>query len=447
MSLRSTRTPLTSGVDIYFMIRDYQLFLFKVTLWGIAVLAFVFFLTTLSVEAQGDGSDRMSLAVTPPLFQTSVVPGQSWSSSVRIINSNPYPLEIYATPVNFSARAEDGTPRFSPLVVEDGEAIGAAGWLRVNRGPYLVPAEDSLRIDFTVAVPETAPPGGHYAAILVGTEPVGGASDGSVIRVSSLVTSLLLLRVEGDILESGRIREFRTDSKMYQRPEARFLLRFENQGNVHLRPRGVIEIENMWGQNRGQISINKGGGFGNVLPDSVRSFSFNWSGEWSPLEIGRYRAVATLAYGESGQRHAGQEIFFWVLPVWPLVITLAVVSGSLFLLVVSIRLYIRRALSLERRQLQSVSGETYRQPPSKIKVVSAPIRDGVIDMKRTLKERHQRGSIEVIKDLVGRYYMTAVALLALLALLVVIYLFAQAGLTEERGFEFEQDFDNRELVR
>ena len=108
------------------------------------------------------------------------------------------------------------------------------------------------------------------------------------MKISSFVSSLLFVNIKGDVVESGRIREFSTSQSLYQTPNVDFSVRFENTGNTHVHPQGEVTIYNMWGKERGQVMINnQDDDFGNVLPQSIRRFQFSWSGEQSLFDMAR----------------------------------------------------------------------------------------------------------------------------------------------------------------
>jgi hypothetical protein len=290
--------------------------------------------------------ESLTLSVTPTLFQMSAAPGQSWQSSVRVINSNSFPLTVYAEPVNFAPQGELGQGKFLPVFETVTEGTTLAEWITLDsQAAHVIPAEQSYEIPFTVTVPESAPPGGHFAAILIGTRPP--AESGQLaVQTSQVVTSLFFVRLEGEVTESGTIRTFSVADRVVSTPAAEFSVRFENTGNVHLQPQGHITIYNMWGKERGQIPINTQTHFGNVLPRSVRNFSFTWEGEPSFSDIGRYRAEVALAYGQDVRKFQNMETDFWVIPLRPLLITLLSFFGIVTLLWWIIRAYIRRMLSL-----------------------------------------------------------------------------------------------------
>lgn len=327
------------------------------------------------VHAQG----TMSLSVSPTLFEMTANPSQEWSSSVRVINPNPYDLTLYAEVMNFAPQGEAGQGRFIPVIESETQGSTIAEWLRFERTEFVVPAEQTIELPFRIDVPENAQPGGHFAAILIGTKPPETNNNRSRVETSQVVTTLLFLRVSGEVVEEGSIRSFRPLESILERPEATFELRFENTGNVHILPQGEIRISNMWGQERGVVPINRDTMFGNVLPDSVRKFSFTWTGDWSIADIGRYTAVATLAYGQEDRNFASSETTFWIIP-WKeafLIIGMTIAFG--LFMTWSIKLYIRRMLALavstadpklvDRRALHVVSA-------------ARPIERGMLDLRQ-----------------------------------------------------------------
>ena len=349
---------------------------------------------------------QLSLSVTPPLFQITIQPGTDWASSIKAINPNPYEIVVRAEAVNFTAEGEGGHGRFVPIRdVPDENTL--AGWIDIGAGDIVIPPEKTVDVPFTIRVPENASPGGHYAAVFIGTRPPqaslapGGppqeSGAGPAIRVSSSVTSLIFVRIPGNVVEAGSIIDFVSENLFYQKPDVTFNLRFENTGNVHLRPQGDITIYTMWGRERGKIFINEKTEFGNVLPESVRKFNFQWKGEESIFDAGRYRAVATLTYGVENRQNVSRETIFWVVPVRPLLIIGGIIFFSLLFFVWGIRRYIRRALALEaaRRgffqpQNSSEVGTGAVPVPDmipKIKMLTLPLREGVVDLRNVVLKR------------------------------------------------------------
>lgn len=307
-------------------------------IWYFVFLVFIF------TPAFSQAQTAQLLSVSPALFEMSAEPGQTWTSSLKVVNPNAYDLTVYVTVVNFAPRGEGGDGTLLPVLEKETEGVTLAEWVIVDTAPVIINKEGSVAVPFSVRVPDNAAPGGHFAALLVSTKPPENSLGAAELRTAQVVTSLFFLRVAGDVTEAGSIREFNTSESFYGSPRADFALRFENTGNVHLRPQGDITITNMWGQERGIIPINRQSHFGNVLPQSTRKFSFSWEGEWSLSDIGRYKAVVTLAYGQDARQFVTSVTYFWFVPLLPAVVTLGSLAVLVTLLIWLIRLYVRRLL-------------------------------------------------------------------------------------------------------
>ncbi len=400
------------------------------------ILALVSCLTVPTVFAQGS----LSLSVSPTIFEMTANPGQEWNSTLRVVNTNPFPLTVYATVVNFKPLGEDGASEFIPPDLSDDARSSLAEWITVPSGEITIPPEETFTIPVTINPPTDAPPGGHYAAILVGTRPPDNAN-GTSVETSQFVSSLVFLRVAGAINESGSIRSFRTTHAVYEKPSVEFALRFENTGNVHLRPEGEIRIYNMWGQERGYIPVNQKTLFGKVLSESTRTFTFNWTGEWSPADIGRYTAVATLAYGDDGRQFASSEVAFWLIPWRVLLIILLVLAAMIYGVSWSIKLYIRRMLSLAglaetplREQLRSS-----RRPRRTVSVM-APIEAGILDLRSRLKPGSSlRDTVATTWSLIVSYrlFLLGVAIIGLS--IAAVTWFVSSATDTERAYEVTVD--------
>ncbi len=291
-----------------------------------------------------NAQDGQGLSISPALFEMAATRDQAWQSSLRVVNPNPFPLTVYADVVNFAPRGEGGDGMFLPPE-SSGDGSTLAEWITLGETTVTIPAERTFDIPFSLNVPSDAAPGGHFAAFTVSTRPPESVAGATALRTAQVVSSLFFVRVAGEVREEAAVREFRSEQRFLTRPEVTFSLRVENLGNVHVRPQGDITITNMWGQERGVVPINRYSHFGNVLPDSIRKFSFSWRGEWSLSDIGRYKAIVTLAYGESERRFITSTTYFWVVPVVPVTVALAVIIGLVAILVFLIRLYVRHLLA------------------------------------------------------------------------------------------------------
>jgi len=355
---------------------------------------------TLHAQSQNTG---MTFTVTPPLFQLGLTPSETWTSAIRVVNNNPYDITIYAEAVGFRATGETGRPQFLDTTLALGgnrepDQSTLVGWLTLPQGAITIPREQTYSLPVAITVPPDAAPGGHYAAVLIGNTPPATGGQSSELAVSSSIASLFMLRVAGDVLEEGRIREFSTNRSFYEEAHAKLRLRFENRGNVHLQPQGDITIYNMWGKERGYIPVNQARGYGSVLPGSVREFAFTWSSEHGLWDVGRYRAEATIGYGGEKKTFVQSTTYFWVLPILPLMQIAAALLFMLWFLTWALRAYIRHAVHMERSRAglvdESENAEdvavegaggleqnTTQSEHVSVQTLMRPIRHGMVDLR------------------------------------------------------------------
>lgn len=316
------------------------------------IIALIFIAILLPNTTFAAGADSLTITVTPPLFQITQSPGSEWRSQLRVVNSNNFDIGVTLEGKDFHPNGETGN-----AVFDDGPKADAndthrmSGWIETPKGVVNIKRGTTAEIPFLIKVPIDADPGGHYGALLVSTKP-RDLEGGSGAGISSGITSLILMRIPGDVVEKGGIRDFYAEDNIVETPDEHFVLRFENQGNVHLVPQGQIVITNMWSKERGRVNINESSTFGNVLPNSTRKFEFSWKEtDASPFEVGRYKAVATLVYGIDGRNTVERTLYFWIVPWKPV---LALLGGLLFFIwfiTWSLRRYIKKALDMEREYL------------------------------------------------------------------------------------------------
>ena len=343
----------------------------------------------------------LSLSVTPTLFEMSANPSQVWKSSVKVINNNRYDLTVYAQVVNFAPQGEQGEGKFLPVFEDVTGGATLAEWIDIPSSEVTITGEQSASIPFTVTVPPDASPGGHFAAILIGTRPPGGGNPFEV-KTSQIVTSLFFVRIAGDVIENGEVREFTAKGTFSDTPKADFLVRFENKGNVHLQPQGEIVITNMWGKERGIIPINHQTHFGNVLPNSIRKFEFAWHGEHSFSDIGRYKAQLTLGYGDDGRKFVTRATYFWVIPIKAVSIVLVTLLSLLLFVSWAIKAYVRKMLALSGIDYASTRRPLVREGDVLIKksvLIKKPVSAGMADLHKRLEQT--KAFVDTCKTLAG----------------------------------------------
>jgi len=369
----------------------YHSFLFSFFLATFFLVGF-FFLTE-KVNAQSQNT--LSLSVSPIIYDVSVVKEQELKSNLRVINVNKKDLTVFLQVVNFIPSDDKGSVKFLPPL-EDEDKNTLANWINITNEPLIVPAEQVIEVPFSLNIPQNAPPGGHYAAILVSTRPFFGTNDESNLKISQVVTSLVFAKVAGTVNELGFIRDFYTTHNLVEKPEVSFELRFENTGNVYLQPQGEIKIFNMWGEERGVIPVNQTVGYGKVPQkqktvndefDGIRKFSFSWKGEGTIFDIGRYKAVATLSFGSENKHTTTAETTFWVFPLK--FVFISIVSFIIIVLIISwiIKIYIRRVLQRAGLRIDNQNFFVSKKQKLNNSDIDLSGKNEVVSLKQTLNDK------------------------------------------------------------
>lgn len=303
-----------------------------------------------------------ALTLSPPLLEFVVEPGGDLISEIKIFNDSKETISLYASSANFTSRDESGNPFF---LFEEQE--GLASWIEIMPGPIVLLPGERQRIPFSIKVPQEADAGGHYAGIFFGSAPPDfGEEEGGNVSVVSKLGVLLLLRVSGDITQESTIQDFQisNNQNFFTKLPITFSYRLRNAGNIHIRPQGIIEINNAIGIFEGKILANPVEGA--VLPSSIRRFESMWQksepvnieyqnffqdfwaqslAEYRNFAFGKY--TASLQLVNVPESAFTNKISFWVFPWHFLVIFITLLLLAVLIIVFVISRYnrwiIRRA--------------------------------------------------------------------------------------------------------
>lgn len=276
----------------------------KAALRCIAVTSLVFGLLALPQPAfaQTDSTTSDALSVSPPLTEIDGAPGQVITRKVTIDNVSDKARAIRVSAENFHASGEEGQAELE-------EGVDAPNtvktWTKVSPTTATIPPKGSQAFEVKIEVPKNPSPGGHFVALVF--EPgVDNSNPEANVKVVSRVTSLMLLRLPGDVQEKATIASFTTstsDAKpaadgqipptsFFQKGPVDFHVRVKNEGNVQVKPEITVEVRNIFGSKIATLQPEAR----NVLPDSIRRFDVKWNHKHL---FGLYKATAIVKYGEA----------------------------------------------------------------------------------------------------------------------------------------------------
>jgi len=242
------------------------------------------------------------VSISPLTFELTANPGDNLTNTVKVYNPTDGIISIKMESEDFKTVGETGEVIVAP---EEEITYSLKRWVKIEPTEFTLEPREQKFVDFEISVPENAEPGGKYGSILASTTGMIGAGITGT-AVAQKVGALLLLTVAGPVQENLAIKEFTTPSFLEYGPVP-FLMRFENTGTVHVRPRGFVTITNWWGKKVADVEFPQL----NVIPGAIRKIDTSWQNKWL---LGKYTAMIVGSYGTANLPFNPPVLTFWVFP-------------------------------------------------------------------------------------------------------------------------------------
>jgi len=282
--------------------------------------------------------DSAGITLVPASIEEPADLGAVFTRELKITNQSDADTLYYLSKRNIKGVEAGGVPIFAE---DDAEITGfeLSEWLAFESETVFIPARQTVIVPFVISVPEDATPGSHFGGVFVSVEPPRLRQTGA--GVGYVVSSVISIRVTGDVIDTARIRSLSTDKIIYSEKNVSFIAKIENQGSILIRPRGPMTIESTFSGKRETFIVNDN--LAGVFPGAVRDIAFTWESEG--LGFGRYEAVLALVYdGQGGQRTIDATHSFWVFPIKIMMIILGSFLGIFAAGYLLTRYYIRQAI-------------------------------------------------------------------------------------------------------
>ena len=263
---------------------------------------FLFFILGGLIFAQIVFAQGISIGMSPLVFEITGNPGDVIENQLKVANPSGSTIRIKMTVEDIAPTGEAGFVVVEPA---ETETYSLSRWVRCEPEEFVLKPKEERWVRFTINIPENAEPGGHYGTVVAGAISIAGGATGAAI--APRVGALVLLTVPGEMKEILTIKDF-TAPRYSEYGPIKFVMRFENEGTVHVRPKGLITITNWLGKKVADVSFPER----NVLPGAVRKFEAIWNQKW--LWAGKYVATLTGTYGMSNTPLTPVVITFWAFP-------------------------------------------------------------------------------------------------------------------------------------
>jgi hypothetical protein len=298
-----------------------------------------------SVHAADQVSAGQGLEISPPVIELKAEPGQTVVANIRIRNVTQQEVIARGQVNDFTAGGEEGQPN---IKIDGNEVTSHSLRPWVKSVPDLRLAKLELKtVAVAIEVPKNAAPGGHYGVIRFTATPPDIETSG--VALSASLGTLVLVDVAGSKVEKASFATFLVEHEgrpgtFFEAGPIGFVQRIKNEGTVHIKPVGTVEVFDMFRRKVATLDVNKDAN--NILPDSIRRFEQTWQQKFL---IGRYEATMNLTYGAGGKTLT-KSVVFWVVPWKLILLILVLLTVFIFVIRKALKNYNQRVIEKYRRK-------------------------------------------------------------------------------------------------
>lgn len=245
---------------------------------------------------------------------------------VSITNTTESLITLRISVFDFGSLDESGGVAFLGASNDLEKKYALASWIRPEKDVFMLGPNETKKILVTIENRDALAPGGHYGALTFKTEnDSDGSTVGDAIAVNQLFTTLLFVKKIG-----GEIYHLELKGSEYENSSIRFQdmlrLRFQNSGNIHVVPRGVVTVSDPIGRVVAKGIINEESSI--ILPETFRIYPVRLKPILFSFMPGRYTMEIGYRYdGKEDFATTNFQFFFVPLPAIGAGILLVVLAG------------------------------------------------------------------------------------------------------------------------
>jgi hypothetical protein len=280
------------------------------------------------------GAGDVGLRISPVLQDVSLPTNRpSVGYSVTIANNTGVDQAFRLGVRDFGSLDESGGVAFlGDPASEFVQSHGLSEWMSLDKSSVTVPVGGKIQVVVTIRNDDKLRLGGHYGVLTAEalTAP-GTPASGTRVGVTQVLSSLFLVVKEGSPPPNLRLlSQVLNGNSPWRLPDG-VIQRFEDDGDVHVVPRGITTITDPLGRmvERGVMNEDSG----NILPGSIRRFQTplaRIARAWVP---GRYMMASSYRYDGKADTQTSTSTFWYVgsggLVIGVVVLLMIVLAGGL----------------------------------------------------------------------------------------------------------------------
>lgn len=269
--------------------------------------------------------DKGSFLLDPFFQEITIEPGQAESQFILTVeNTTKAPAIFRISVLDFGALDESGGVAF--LGASDLERkYGLASWISLEKDALVINPDEKQQVRVTIENKESLSPGGHYAALFLKMNSDEKSSREGLkpaeIAFNPSLASLIFVRKLGGEIYGMDFKGQESPNSLWKTP-SNIKLRFQNTGNTHIAPRGVVKISNPLGREVIRGIINQESAI--ILPETFRVFPVALKKLALSFLPGRY--TLSIEY-----RYDGKEEFLIDKSQFTFIPPIAIIAGLILI--------------------------------------------------------------------------------------------------------------------
>lgn len=274
-------------------------------------------------------------SVTPMNRMVELVPGETYNFTVTVLNpvnsTENLDYKIHAAPYSVVTEA------YHADISTQTDHTRMADWITIPEPTGTLAPNETREIEFTITVPDDAPGGGQYAAIMVGIDNKNQNYDNMSVTNVLEIASIIYAKVDGEIIHKGEVVENNVPGFTAD-PKITLTSLIKNEGNMHEIASITITAKNVFtGETLVSAELDNGVYAELIMPDSQRFI--NKEVDELPM-IGIINMQQNIYY--NGETSTVEKNVL-VCPIWFLILVVLTLTAIIWKIVKTVRKYKKKA--------------------------------------------------------------------------------------------------------
>lgn len=230
-----------------------------------------------------------AFTVTPMSDTIKLKPGEVYNGEIKVANpedaKSDFSFKVEISPYGVSGNNYDAD------IVTQTALTQLSQWMKIENPTGNIKPNEVATVKYTVAVPEDAPGGGQYAALVVSSN--SEPDTDSIVNNVFSIASIVFAEIDGDIKHDGQILDSQIPGFVLSTP-FHSSLTLNNNGNTHEVASLYLEVSNFF---TGEVIYPRDGDSGGIdeviMPYTTRYLEREIQ-DVSP--VGIYKVKQTIRY-------------------------------------------------------------------------------------------------------------------------------------------------------